>query len=424
MFGLIVSLGRFGVALTVLMLFFINTVNATKSPDNKVHPQALDYCADLTLSKKILLGHYQSGDYTPLTEADLSQYDQNTCQQIITKLIKTETSLALLANPLSFAFHPDQTGHLLPDNLRTFDYSFICSSIRLTSITLSSADNWKVLACIKNKAQIQMITLSEFTYKPLDMRFLMQFPNLKILFLTQGKLKYTSALPHISSLNHLLLGNVNITVEQMADIAKLKHLKTLKIEHQTRFEVQDLTPLRNLKSLELVAIAFHGLDLKGLNEFTNLTHLNLQGSQVTDAAYTDILQLTQLQRLNLADNIGITTVAPLKYMANLDQLSISGTSVTDLAPLATHQGLFGQGYNISYNLHFDGSQVVDLTSYYAAGGNNSNSSELLGCSPTSRKEYLAGKRCNEQQRRECKMPGYGLIDYYISAPLCVWWYGD
>lgn len=111
-------------------------------------------------------------------------------------------------------------------------------------------------------------------------------------------------------------------------------------------------------------------------------------------------------------------------MTSLQQLAISGTSVSDLAPLAKHQGLSGQGHNIGYSIQCNRSKVIDLTSYYEVGGTNSNSSELLSCSPASRKEFLAGKRCNEEQRRECVIPGYGFFDYYISGPFCAWWHGD
>ena len=411
--------------LVTLLLFCIHSAVADEVTDgDKFHPQAVAYCADLTLNKQILIADYQNGGYSTSMSTDLSVYDQSACQQTIDRLITKESSLVLSASPLLFDLYPGVDGQPLPVTARTFDYSFICLATQTTNITLSSADHWDVLNCIKNKANIRVIHLKEFTYKTLDLRLLKQFKSLERLSLSSGELTHFSSLTDLTLLESLTLANVDITPEQFGYIAKLVNLIHLKIESSAKVKVRDFIALKKLESLELVAIAFHGPDLTGLNEFTSLTHLNLQDSQVTDADYRDILQLSQLQRLNLAYNIGITTLAPLKDMVRLEQLSINGTSVTDLAPLATHQGLFGQGYNIGANLHFNDSKLVDLTSYYGAGGTNDSSSELLGCSPTSRKEYLAGKSCNEQQRRECKMPGYGLIDYYISAPLCVWWYGD
>jgi hypothetical protein len=407
------------------LLFGINTVIASESAEHgQIHPYALDYCDDLTLNKKILIGHHKSGGYSMSMKADLAQYDQHTCQQLIHKFITTQSSLELTASPLVFDFYPTSNGQLLPVKSRTFDYSFICSSTQLSSITLSAADRWDVLNCIKNKAKIRAINLSEFKDRPLDLRLLGQFPNLEILSLASGELIHTPALAELTSLAYLSLDSVNIDAEQFGDIAQLVNLTNLKIKRVQKIEVRHFTPLKKLESLELVAIADKGIKLVGLEKMQGLTHLNLQGSQLTDAVYSDILQLNRLQKLNLADNMGITTVAPLNAITSLKQLTISGTSVSDLAPLAAHQGLFSQGYNLGYSVHFAGSKVVDLTSYYEAGGVNSDSSELLGCSPTSRKEYLAGKRCNERQRRECKVPGYGLIDYYIRAPFCVWRYDD
>ena len=66
-------------------------------------------------------------------------------------------------------------------------------------------------------------------------------------------------------------------------------------------------------------------------------------------------------------------------------------------------------------------QVVDLVSYYEQGGSDDVSNELLLCSAAAKEELEVDKRWNEAQRRERKLPGYGFIDNYINAPLCVWW---
>ena len=408
----------------ILILFNADIVKASAPENDKIHSQVLSYCDDLTLNKKILIGHYRSGGYATSMSDDLAVYDQKLCQQTIDKLLTSESSLVLTASPLVFDFYPDTGSSLIPLRARTFDYSFICSSTRLTSITLSSADSWEVLNCIKNKAQIRAISLIDFDYQLLDLRLLKQFPNLELLSLSRGKLTDMQALTSLTSLKHLSLNSLNISANQWGYIAQLPALIGLKIAQFPRVEVLDFISLTTLESLELVFIAEHGIDLTGLEKMQTLTHLNLQGSHISDVAYHDIVQLNQLQQLNLANNIGITTVAPLKKLPNLMQLTISDTSVSDLAPLATHQELFGKGYAVGYSVHFDGSKIVDLTFYYEAGGVNSDSSKLLVCSPTSREEYLAGKQCNEEQRRQCKTVDYGFLGGYFSGPFCLWWYGD
>ena len=409
----------------MLTLVNVNSVQASASDQyGNLHPQALSYCEDLTLNKKILLGDYQSGGYPHLMSDDLDLYDQKLCQKIINKLITSVSSLELTPDSLDFNFYPDSGSQLIALKARTFDYSFICSSTRLINITLSSADSWDVLNCIKNKEKIRTISLMDFNYRPLDLGLLKQFSNLEYLSLHRGKLTNTQMLTHLSSLNHLSLESLNITTKELAYIAKLPVLTSLRIDGFPRVEVRDFMSLTNLESLNLVFIPEQGIDFTGLEKMQTLIHLNLQGSHMTDAVYHYIAQLNQLQRLSLANNIGITTVEPLKNMTDLRRLSISNTSVSDLAPLAKHQGLFGKGYSVSYGVNFNDSKIFDLTSYYAAGGRNSDNSELLACSPTSTEEYLAGKQCNEEQRQHCEVAKYGLIYNYVNGPLCLWWYRD
>ena len=409
----------------ILTLVNVNSVQASASEqDGKLHPQALSYCENLTLNKKILIGNYQSGGYSHLMSDDLAVYDQKFCQKIINKLITSESSLELTPGQLVFDFYPDSGSQLIALKARTFDYSFICSSTRLINITLSSADNWDVLNCIKNKEKIKTISLMDFQYQPLDLGLLKQFTNLKSLYLRRGKLANTQMLTRLPTLAILSLESLNITTKELAYIAKLPALTSLELEKFPRVEVRHFMSLTRLKNLELVSIPEQGIDLTGLEKMQTLTHLNLQGSHMTNAVYHHIAQLNQLQQIDLANNIGITTVEPLKNMTDLRLLFINNTSVSDLAPLAKHQGLFGQGYLVHMGVHFKGSKVIDLTSYYAAGGLNSENNELLACSPTSREEYLAGKQCNEEQRQHCEVPNYGFIDNYVNGPLCLWWYRD
>lgn len=240
---------------------------------------------------------------------DLSVYDQKNCHKTITKLVTKTKLLKLTASPLVFTFYPDSQGELLPAKERTFDYEFICSATHLITITLSSADDWSVLNCVKNKHQIRAINLEGFDHNPLDIRLLLQFANLESLFLSSGEMINIPELAHLTSLNFLSLNGLNMTAKDLGYVAQLTNLDTLQIERLPRVEVSYLASLNKLETLELVNIPAKGINLAGLEAFPKLIELNLQGSHITDTTLNDIGPLNQLRRLNLADNIGITTVA-------------------------------------------------------------------------------------------------------------------
>src|SRR5262249_41733967 len=90
------------------------------------------------------------------------------------------------------------------------------------------------------------------------------------------------------------------------------------LQHDPKFGVQHLEPLKELKTL---------------------VHLNLRGQDVTDEHMTHLKGLTSLTRLHL-EKTKVTDkgLEQLKGLTNLEYLNLYGTAVTD-AGLAHLQGL-------------------------------------------------------------------------------------
>lgn len=386
----------------------------------KIHPVAASYCAKLDLSKRILVGHYLNDGFSISMPKDLSIYDQLQCRQVITELVSDKEKIVLKASPSVFSRY--QKG--LSARQKTFDYSFICASERVTTLILSAAKDWSVLGCLKNKDQIRSLMLSHFVAPELDLNLLTAFRKLEQLSFTQGRLNDNEALGQLLTLKSLAFHDMDINNSQYDAITGLRVLESLRFQHVHKVNLEKLVLSKNLRTLELVNIPHDGLVLSGLEKMTSLTTLNLQGSHVNDRIYEFTKQLPRLTYLNLSDNSDITTIEPVLHNKDLKHLNIAGTSVTDISSLAEHKSLLEHQFDIGYSIQYSKSNVVDLTDFYKKGGKNSESAHLLRCSPTSKAQYDAGVRCNETQRKKCKPAGQGFVEHYIKAPLCIWWHGD
>lgn len=77
-------------------------------------------------------------------------------------------------------------------------------------------------------------------------------------------------------------------------------------------------------------------DLKPLDAFTGLKHLNISGARIPDLE--PIRNLSKLESL-LAGKSLISSLEPVRYIPNMRELDISGTLVADLSPLADFEAL-------------------------------------------------------------------------------------
>lgn len=408
----------------LLWLFFamaVNTVFAqTTSGGVTVHPQAKAWCHALDLGKRILVGNYLSGGFELSMHSDLTLYRQKDCERAISQLITQKSEIVLTAPPSLFdVYAPNR-----PEHDAVFDYTFLCASTRMTSLTLSAVNDWDILQCLQHKDNIDTLILSNFTAVPLNLSRLSVFKNLRFLSLTHGQVVNETALGELTSLKSLTLNNVELTTVSYEQLKQLKNLESLRLQRVRQVDVTHLAKIDSLRTLALVYLPKGGIHWNGIETMTALTTLNLQGNLLDDSILTRLQPLPKLTRLNLSDNAAITTVAPLVNIPNLKQLNITNTAVSDIAPLASHASLFAHPYSIGYSLQYSGSEVIDLTGFYENGGINDGSAHLLGCSPTSATEYEAGKRCNDAQRQNCQPASDDFFDHFISAPLCVWWHGD
>jgi hypothetical protein len=97
-------------------------------------------------------------------------------------------------------------------------------------------------------------------------------------------------------------------------------------------------------------------NIEGLEYCTNLQTLTLWGSQITDVS--PLAGLTKLQTLNLDSN-QITDVSPIAGLTNLKMLALEGNQITDVSPLSKLTNL--QQLDLLINQISDVSPLSKLT---------------------------------------------------------------
>lgn len=115
--------------------------------------------------------------------------------------------------------------------------------------------------------------------------------------------------------------------------------------------ISDLSGLEYFTGLERLKLQGNQIqDLKPLQNLTHLTELWLRKNKVTDL--TPLQGLTELKTLLLTNN-AVNDLQPLKGLQNLDQLVFENNKVKDLTPLKDLHNLT--------SLDVSGNSVVDLT---------------------------------------------------------------
>ena len=136
---------------------------------------------------------------------------------------------------------------------------------------------------------------------------------------------------------------------------------------------QDITKDDALKVTELTAITNTNAitSIEGLENFKNLTVLNLNFSQISDL--TPLAGLTKLKDLELNDN-QIADITPLAGLTKLTQLWLANNQISDLTPLA---GLTKLTYLVlCYNPISDVTPLASLTNLETLNLHDNNISDI------------------------------------------------
>ena len=206
------------------------------------------------------------------------------------------------------------------------------TEIRLSAIEIADSD----LAGLEDLTGLQVLALDGTRVTDAGLVHLMNLKNLKSLDLARTSTGSTglSNLHELMLLDNLDLTNTRVTDVGLNHLGKLSNLQRLYLcgTQITDAGLVSLKPLKNLEVLYMgrTRITHAGLVELELKNMTCLKELDLNGTQISDAALMQLEGLVKLRKLDLSftrctDN----GLSYLKGLTGMQFLSLRSTLVTD-----------------------------------------------------------------------------------------------
>lgn len=160
---------------------------------------------------------------------------------------------------------------------------------------------------------------------------------------------------------------------RITDLRGLEYATNLSVLDLSGSETTDLSPLAHLTNLTELYLDYNeGVDLAPLQDLPALTRLWINDTQVSDLA--PLSSLTSLQELYARHN-QIADISALSHLTNLSQLNLNENSITDVSPLSSLTNLnelsleYNEITNISpllplvnlTDLSLDQNQITDIS---------------------------------------------------------------
>ncbi|MBR7122193.1 MAG: leucine-rich repeat domain-containing protein [Oscillospiraceae bacterium] len=159
-----------------------------------------------------------------------------------------------------------------------------------------------------------------------DLKHMIFLESLTIEGSSSGQLSYLSALTH---LNNLEITGVDVSVEELAVIASLPELKTLKLQKCGLYNISALDKATSLTVLDLSENTIRNIEsLSGLNK---LQELSLRHNALEDL--TPLSSLLTLTKLDVAQNNKLTSLAPISGLSSLIWLAANNCNINNLGEI-------------------------------------------------------------------------------------------
>lgn len=181
---------------------------------------------------------------------------------------------------------------------------------------------YELISSIEGLQYCQELSILDISYNYItDFRPLSGLSNLKELYVWANSTSDLSYLSDLKNLTHLGIGE-NLSAFKISDISPLRNLSSLEFLDLYETDVSDITPLEDLTDLtELYLSCNKIVDINALSELTNLIELDLSDNEITDIGA--LSGLKELIKLDLCIN-HIKDIRPLEVgtMTKLTYLNI------------------------------------------------------------------------------------------------------
>jgi hypothetical protein len=221
---------------------------------------------------------------------------------------------------------PNQTADNLVSAMRRLNRLQIITAYQLTPEQLS---------LLTQVRQLQEISIVGSNLGASEMKALARLPHLRCLklygctFVGEDALKEIANSPRLQSL--LIYGGLGVTDEAVLTLVRLKSLNELSLNQTavTDAAMSELAKWPNLRSLDIGQTLVTNAGLVHLANSTSLIELKLHYSKVDDEGIKKLSRLKGLQCLNLRSTaVTDSALAELARLPNLVSLNLSKTAVT------------------------------------------------------------------------------------------------
>ena len=225
------------------------------------------------------------------------------------------------------------------------EISFSDASIENTIRQLLNAPENKVLY------SNDLWSISEFTVPTDATNYsdLRHMAFLKKLTIEDGVSEQLSFLPHLTTLEELIIRDTIVTYEEIDMIGSISSLKKLSLNN---CQLSSITGLEKLSELTYLDLGYNTIrNISAISSMTQLRELHMPHNALQDLAA--LTACTKLSTLDVSYN-SIATIDPIALLSALNKLDISHNLVIEILPISQLSLL--SELRMAYN------QVTDLSS--------------------------------------------------------------
>lgn len=212
-----------------------------------------------------------------------------------------------------------------------------------------------------------------------DYQFLAKLTNLKILSLHPDSPLRTKSinLNFLTQLEELIIFDLSWNANDFSYLSNCENLRSLEI-YSHNFTSADLNHLSNLVGLvDLDLFGANITDINPLSPLINIESLNISGISSRVSDITILAGLTKLRRLQLTNN-EITNISALSGLSDLTELGLGLNNITDISSLTNLTKL--RDLSLNYNNIEDISALTNLTNMWQLLLHNNNIDDISSLS--------------------------------------------
>lgn len=217
-----------------------------------------------------------------------------------------------------------------------------------------------------------------------DITLLRYFPNLQKIDLSTNGIMSLKPLEKMIYLRELDI--ISNPVTNFNPLVKLKNLERLEISNANITDVTTISQISSLKSLTLYSDGIK--DVSPLGNLIKMEKLTVSSDEITDVCALNTL--VNLKELDISGCSKVTDISCLSDVTQLEKLNIKNTAVKKIDVVKKYKNLVVFNGNDTMQ---DMSPLVGLSKLEMA---DSNSNNLLECSPKYIDEIKSGKSCDKK----------------------------